>query len=257
VPAPETDSPPIPPTPTDPPLVRCHTCGYDIPHQIGTKCPECATVWDEACDLRQRVRQSVEEEFGHKLKVAAVIWFAILLTYAFGAFFASRASAPGTFLIVLLGIGFGVVTSFGLGVWTCKLGPSHQFKLHAHAWVENLWWPHAPWLLIAPLTIIGSAIALATRLINPETSEGVMIAVISIEFLAWVLLSLAAGVIWIDKYAQSRNAYAIHNANTIITTHVLFAIAIWLGSGVIGFFGGLLGSLFIIFIGGGNSTMDF
>ena len=253
VPDMQCDSSPIP---TQPTLVRCHSCGYDIPHNIGSKCPECATIWNRSCDLRQQLRQTVQEEFTHKLKVAGVIWLAILLTYAIGAFIAAGGNDPSIFTLGILGLGFGIIASMGIGMALCRLGPSHQFKLHADIWTKNLWWLHAPWLLIAPLTIIGSLIALLFRVIDPLTGELVMVAVVLIELLAWAVLSLGAGLTWLSKYDGAREQLSIAEAKSVVSFHVIYAILIWLGSGVVGFFGGMLGTIFMVELLGINS-LDF
>jgi hypothetical protein len=185
-----------------------------------------------------------------------MLWFFFLTVNAVGALGASDGSWV-SLLFAFFGIGFGVAASLGLGIWICKLGPPHQFKLHADLWMKQLWWIHAPWLMIAPMTIVGSVIAIVFRFIDPGFGETVLTGVVLIELILWGVLSFACSVIWLDKYATGRRINGIIEANTVVRLHVLYAIAIWIGSTILGFFGGMLGSFFMMSLLGSDMMMDF
>ncbi|MFK7760012.1 MAG: hypothetical protein AB8C13_08700 [Phycisphaerales bacterium] len=155
-----------------------------------------------------------------------------------------------------LGIGFGISASLGLGVGICRLGPSHEFRLYANTWINKLWWVHAPWLLIGPMTAIGLVIALPFRLIDPEIGATVMIIYIVICFFAWAIVFFACIAIWIDRYSTTLNDLGIVNTSSTAWLHTLYAFMIWIGSGVVGCIGGILGSVFIMNMVGAD-FMDF
>ena len=248
----QTDSPPIP---TEPILVHCHTCGYSIPPTLDTKCPECGSIWNKLCERRLIRCQNISHNFISDLKAILMLWFVIVAICSIGALGASEGSWESLFF-VFFGIGSGVIVSLGVGIWMCKLGPSHQFKLHADLWTKKLWYLHAPWLMIAPLTILGSVIAFIFRFIDPIFGESVMIVVILIELVLWAVLSIASGITWLDKCSTGRRIYGLVETPRVVRIHLFWGVLVWLGSAIVGFFGGVLGSFFMMSLLD-SSWMDF
>tara|TARA_R110000868_G_scaffold241497_3_gene496515 strand:+ start:184533 stop:185276 length:744 start_codon:yes stop_codon:yes gene_type:complete len=237
------------------PLVACHGCGYEIPRQLGAVCPECASVWDAAADSRNELRTGIHTNFGTVIKANLIWWFTILVIYALGAFMASEG-AWETLIAAFFGIGFGVVASLGIGIGICKLGPAHEFRLHANLWTQKLWWLHGPWLMIGPLTAVGVLIAFAFRLIDPAIGADLVWIYILIAFFAWAILSFVCIVLWLDQYTTSRKGLGFDGGTRVVGLHTLYAFMIWIGSGIVGFFGGMLGSFFMGFVVG-EQLWDF
>ncbi len=226
-------------------LVPCFECGYEIPNAIGERCPECGEVWKDDHQTRHILRNEISERYTKRLRLISAVWLGVLLVYAIGAEVAAGEYSGIPFAYTFFGIGFGVVMSNGLGIWLCKLGPDHQFRLHSYCWVRNLWWLHAPWLTIAAFTVFGTVLALAFRLIHQESGEVEIPIVVLIELCVWFGFSIAALVIWLTKYAEQRTEHGIMSAQTVVRFHIVYAISIWFGSGVVGFFGGVLGAMYM------------
>ena len=180
------------------------------------------------------------------------------MVFAIGAQVASGGEeSPWSFLAVILGIGFGVIASSSIGIWICKLGPTHQFKLHAHAWSKTLWWLHGPWLLIGGFTFLGSVLALIFRWTAPDIGEVIVVPiVIMIELFFWAVLSLTAIIVWIGNYSTTRTELGLVDAGVVVRLHTLWALMVWFGSGVVGFFGGMLGAIFMMTVLG-SEIMGF
>lgn len=227
------------------PLVECHSCGYQIPPVLGTTCPECGQAWTRSCELREVHRAAVINSFPRTLKAAGIIWFFILLMNAIGAGIAAMGDSFFAPLFVMLGIGFGVVMSLGVGIWICKLGPDHQFRLHAHCWIRPLWYLHAPWLSIAVFTTAGSINAIVFRFFDETMASSVLMISILLCFVGWAIVSLTGLVMFFSKYADLRTKLSIENAKVVVSLHVCYALLIWLGSVIVGFFGGMLGAIFM------------
>jgi len=182
-------------------------------------------------------------------------WFAILAIYALGAFMASEG-AWETLVAAFFGIGFGIVASLGIGIGICKLGPSHEFRLHANLWTQKLWWLHGPWLMIGPLTAVGVLIGFVFRFIDPYIGSSLLGIYILIAFCGWLILSVACIVLWIDQYFTSRKQLGVVESGPVSALHTLYAFMIWIGSGIVGFFGGILGTFFMGFVVG-EQPWDF
>ncbi|MEQ9206603.1 MAG: hypothetical protein RLN78_04490 [Phycisphaerales bacterium] len=237
------------------PLVACHGCGYEIPCQIDAVCPECSSMWDADASSRDELRQHIHSTFGTVIRANMVWWLIVLVIYALGAFMASEGSWE-SLVAAFFGIGFGVVASLGLGIGICKLGPPHEFRLRAHLWTQQLWWLHTPWLLIGPLTAVGVIIALAFRWTDPMTGGVVVWIYILLALFAWAILSFVAIVIWLDQYTTTRKQLGLIETGPVVGLHTLYAFMIWIGSGIVGFFGGILGAFFMGFVVG-EPTWDF
>lgn len=79
-----------------------------------------------------------------------------------------------------------------------------------------------------------------------------MIVVIPIELIIWGLLSFASAIAWLDKYATGRRIYGLVDSARVVRMHVFWGILIWIGSALVGFFGGVLGSLFMMTVVGSD-----
>lgn len=182
-----------------------------------------------------------------------LIWAGVLLVYGVGAYVASGLESPWIFMVVIFGIGFGVVASSSVGIGLCKIGPAHQFKLHAHVWSKMLWWLHGPWLLIGGFTLLGSVLALIFRWTSPDIGEVLIPIIVMIELFCWAVLSLTAIIVWIGNYSTAREELGLVDAGTVVRLHTLWALMIWFGSGVVGFFGGMLGAVFMMVVLGSET----
>jgi len=237
-------------------LTPCHLCGYDIPPTVNTTCPECGSIWDRASECRQNLREAIETKARRFLNTQRLIWAGVVLVYAIGAYVASGMESVWSLLAVILGIGFGAVASSSIGIGLCKIGPTHQFRLHAHVWSRLLWWLHGPWLLIGGFTLLGSILALIFRWTAPDIGEVLIPIIVMIELFCWAVLSLAALIVWIGNYSTALEELGIVNAGSVVRLHVLWALMVWFGSGTVGFFGGMLGAIFMMRLLGLDS-MDF
>jgi hypothetical protein len=231
------------------PLVPCHGCGYSIPRTIGATCPECNAAWTPTCDSREVHRNTISNNFTHILQAAGVAWFIGLVIYGVGASVAAVNASAIPFLVVFLGVGFGVVVSNAAGIGIARMGPEHQFKLMAAIWVKNLYWLHMPWLSIAAFTIVGTMLAVLLR-IFPSGAEDVLFFIVLVELVAWGLVSILTLIKWFIVYGEQRGSLGIKDDNPVAQLHCMLAILVWLGCVCIGFFGGLLGTLFMTFSAG-------
>lgn len=145
-----------------------------------------------------------------------------------------------------------MLTSTGVGIWICKLGPQHQFRLTASTWVRCLPWLHLPWLSIAAFTLVGSFLAIFVRLL-PRDGENILFAVVLIELILWAIVCLVGLITWFIKYGECRTKLSVVNGSTVRWLHSMFAILIWVGSVGVGFFGGILGAFFMAEITGLNA----
>jgi hypothetical protein len=193
----------------------------------------------------------VIDGFSLTLQAATVAWFIALFIYGVGATVGAMGGSPAPFLFVLFGIGFGVFMSNAVGIGICKLGPEHQFKLIASVWVKKLYWLHMPWLSIAAFTIIGAIIAVLLRIL-PAGTEDWLFVIVMIELVAWGLVSILALIKWFIVYGEQRREFGIKDDNPVPAFHIIFAIMIWIGCIGVGFFGGMLGALFMAFASGVN-----
>lgn len=205
-------------------------------------------MWTRSSEVQETDRNKVRLDFLRSLKAAGIIWFCILLANAIGAGVAANGDPFGAPLFVMLGIGFGVAMSLGIGLLACKLGPDHQFKLHAHCWLKAHWMLHAPWLSIAAFTIVGSVLALISRLFSEAAADSIMMVTVVISLICWAIVSLGGLIMFFSSYAERRSQLGVEGANTVVTIHVLYALLVWLGSVFVGFLGGILGTFFMVSI---------
>jgi len=175
-----------------------------------------------------------------------------LVIYGVGASVAAMNASAMPFLFVFLGIGFGVVVSNGVGIGIARIGPDHQFKLIASIWIKNLYWLHMPWLSIAAFTIVGTILAIFLR-IMPSGAEDILFIIVLIEMVLWGLVSLLSLVKWFTNYDEQRRSLGIVNDNPVSPLHMIFALLVWLGCVMVGFFGGTLGAFFMAFASGVGS----
>ncbi len=192
-------------------------------------------------------------DFAHTLKAAGVAWFITLFVYGVGATIGAMGGSALPFLFVLFGIGSGVFVSNAVGVGICKLGPEHQFKLIASVWVKKLYWLHMPWLSIAAFTIVGTMLAIVLRIIPVHTEDWLFVIVL-IELSLWGLCCMFALINWFIVYSDQRKELGIKDDKPVAPLHMIFAIIIWLGCVGVGFFGGILGALFMGFASGINPS---
>ncbi|MGJ8635478.1 MAG: hypothetical protein ACSHX5_01345 [Phycisphaerales bacterium] len=233
-------------------LVECHSCGYEIPPGLGSRCPECSTIWDKTCGIREPLRHDVRLNFVQTLQASGIVWLFVLIFFALGAGVAAQGDGFYAPAFVFFGIGGGVVASNGLGIWICKLGPEHQFRLIASIWIKRLPWLHLPWLSIAGFTLVGSVLAILTRLL-PGNRENILSVIVLVELIIWAIVCLAGLIGWFVKYGESRSVLSIVNDSTVRSMHSIFAIMIWTGSVCVGFFGGILGAFFMAEVAGLNA----
>lgn len=223
-------------------LVHCHTCGYEIPPVLGERCPECGTLWDEDSVARQSRREGCVEDFKRCTNVRCRIWLGVLVVNAIGAGIASEFSVQ-MFFYTLLGIGFGITGSIMVGYAICRFGPVYERALRMDVWMRCLGWVHGPWLMISGFTLVGVLVSLILRLFHNSIDDTLLMVFVLIEFGIWVILCFVVVLRWDKRYREGCADMGVVFSSTASLLHTLFALIIWLGSGLVGLMGGALGAV--------------
>lgn len=226
-------------------LVPCHRCGYEVPPVLESRCPECGGVWDAFCQQRQSNLDELPAQLGPVLWGHAVVWASLVLITALGAFVASGMSV-GAMLGVGVGLGGGVAASGAMGLLAARSVPGHQRRAIQHAWLACLHRLHLPWLSIAGFTTLGVVLALPVRLLGQHALGNLMFLVILLEFFAWLGVCLYALGSWERRFRARLDSMTLVIPSGGYNMVRACALAVWVGSGVVGLVGGMLGAGFML-----------
>lgn len=227
-----------------PALVACHECGYDIPPVVETICPECGNIWTNEHARTQEQRRRVLDRRSGWIGNHALVWLGVLFVYALGGFVTDRFN-PKAFIGIFLGIGFGIFLSNALGLLIAMMATKKERMLYQWVWVRTVWWAHAPWLAIGPLTLIGSLLGGFFRLVNPDLGSDIFIAVLMPIFVGWLIFCIVAAYLFTRRHSRSCASVGISKSNRVVTLHSVWAFMIMLGSGAVALMGGMMGVFFI------------
>ena len=210
--------------------------------------------WESEQTRQQECRERVLENRPTWLSRHAIAWMVVLFVYAIGGTIADRFNTEA-FVGIFLGIGFGILLSNALGLIIAMLSKEHERVLYQWVWVRSLWWAHAPWLAIGPLTLVGSLLGALFRITDPDTGSDIFSIVIMPIFLGWIIFFFVAAVCFTRRYNRSCALVGISNSNTVVTLHSVWALAVLIGSGAVGLMGGAIGVFFIEFVLGNDPFM--
>ena len=225
-------------------FVPCHRCGYLVPPVSGSVCPECGFIWMDEHSQVQDERISTIDNQGKWLRHHALVWLCLLVVYASGGFVTDRFN-PDAFVGIFFGLGFGIFLSNALGLLACQLAPEHERVLYRWIWIRTLWWAHASWIVIGPLTLLGTVLGALFRVIDPEAGNAIFQAVLIPIILLWVVFWFVAGYFYAHAYDKSCIAVGIRKETLLVRIHSVWALIVMIGSGWIGLMGGAIGVYFI------------
>ncbi len=220
----------------DSPL-RCTECGYTIPDEVGARCPECGTLYDENALWRARRWRDLRASDARLLRRWLLVAGGVIVIYALGAGVVGQSAM----LIVTTGIALsvGVAGSLVMGALASLAAPEQQRLVLRSAWLRALPWAHGPWLVIAPCSAIILSLALLDRAanLNGSITFAALVGGTIIWLVASVLLMNKAYKAWSRVMNDFTGAPAKY-ATLAETICLLLLVVIWCGSMIVGFLGG-------------------
>ncbi len=235
---------------SNPKLIECYECGYLIEDRFSQLCPECGTDWPERARVAKALRASIESAFVMQMKKAVVFWIGVVLLYAAGAEIAGNEYSGVFAFYAIFSIGILVGASLLLGLVICDFGPAEDRVVNVSMWIRFMPVLHAPWLMIAPITMFGSAVSLVlgrTGLSESKTMD-IMMVVVYVVVLHWIGASLVLAIRWGKLYMRERERLCMYSTRRAYQMHSLLGALIWIGAFVLGAIGGVLGLMLVGFL---------
>ena len=212
-------------------------------------------MWTNQTQIVQAVRESVASSIVNQVLKALVLWAGVVVLYTAGSEIAGNEYSGEFAFYAMLSLGFIVVASLVIGSALCMSGPSHHRAVSTSILIRLLPILHAPWLMIAPITIFGGVVALLSRAL--PVSESIRFEVLMwINFavvILWIGSNFFAAWYWGKKYNRERERLGLGSSDVVYRQHTLFALLIWFGSFALGAIGGVLGLILVGYLLGDPS----